>query len=112
MNNITHIIIRGRRWPDKYGNTYHTTETSVVYWNGKVTTIKTPGNSLVYDYGYGDHYVTTALAWLVDAKILPDRAMVEGLKAQPSDRWDWRSLSEHGIELTRSAVDVRLRGDL
>ena len=51
---ITHIS--GRRWFQKsYGNTYHSV---TLYQDGK------PVARLGPHYGYGDHYLQTAVEWL------------------------------------------------
>lgn len=51
--------VSGRRWRDSHGNTYHTTKVWVSGCPGSVVEIPIA-------YGYGRHYLTTAVRWLAE----------------------------------------------
>ena len=50
------VMLRGKRWMDSFGNTYHTVSISV--------DSEHVGNTSM-EYGYGSKYEDTAIDWLV-----------------------------------------------
>ena len=90
------ILIIGRRWFARtYGNTYFTAEISV---NGKFLQKIGP------EYGYGDHYIDQAFAWLAD------NGHISGYDSQRSRPWRWAQ--DHKVNLIYSVSDVRREKDL
>lgn len=75
--------VSGRRWRDRFGNTYHTTRLWVSGCPGSVVEIPIA-------YGYGRHYLTTAVCWLRE----------QGVQVH------YRDLADEG------AVDVKRKRDL
>jgi hypothetical protein len=89
------LEILGRRWFQRsYGNTYHTTEIIVdgerVHKTGQ-------------EYGYGDQYVQSAVAWLVANDYLSPLWAGKPL---------WQLRDEYGIQYRAEAIDVPRERDL
>jgi len=98
---IVSVTVLGRRWFQKtYGNTYHTAQVLVngeyVWKSGKT-------------YGYGDHYVQTAEAWLHAHGYMPRRKKSRTGPGEPA----WQYYRErHGVAWTTQVVDVAREKDL
>lgn len=75
--------VSGRRWRDSHGNTYHTCRVWITGMPGTVRDIP-------ISYGYGRHYLTTAVCWLRE----------QGVQVH------YRDLADEG------AVDVKRKRDL
>ena len=94
MHGKFHIV--GRRWFQKtYGNTYNS-----------VTIIDTSTGEriarLPFNYGYGDHYLTIGLEWLVSNGHIPDGDHKNGL--------GWSHAKSHDV--TYQVEDVQRKKDL
>lgn len=94
-----HIEIRGTRWRDSYGNTYHK---AYVYADGKMVAKEGP------TYGYGDQYLETGWAALEANRIVPARTRSRS-GSLPSP---WREAERLGIKLDYSAKNVQRKKDL
>jgi len=94
---VKHIGIIGRRWFDG-SNTYNTAE---IFVNGRRV------HKLPFGYGYGDHYETRAVEWLIKNGYI---------KAEPSKHGSYPALhrlaSEHGFSKDSQAIDVPRKKDL
>lgn len=98
---MSKLDIRGRRWRDSSGNTYHTVSIILDLVDGSV-------EELVLDtptYGYGDMYMQTALDMLVQEGVVPPppRHSMSAAKYLRDDL---------GISLRYSAEDVKRKKDL
>jgi len=63
---IFSIIITGKKWFDKInGNTYHSSNITVIYNDKSVKEFYNP-----FQYGYGDHYIYTSFQLLEKEKVL------------------------------------------
>lgn len=94
------VEIHGRRWTSRtYGNTYHTALATVD--GGPV--IVTPEQ-----YGYGDHYIQTAMEALEAGGHVPLRERYDygGREAT----WQWAQ--RHGVIFHTTVADVRRERDL
>lgn len=90
------LIITGRRWFQKScGNTYHSAE---IFVDGKQI------EGVSYAYGYGNHYLTTALKKLQEQGFLKD--MDESKKSL------WRYCEDNGIDFYYNVSDVGRKKDL
>ncbi len=94
------LLIIGRRWFQRsYGNTYHTAE---IFIDGKMV-YKTPRQ-----YGYGSQYEETAIKYLEDQGLIPQREKYEnGCSEAP-----FRLFERLGIEYNHEALDVMRKKDL
>ncbi len=89
------IHIEGRRWFDrKNGNTYHS---SKIYIDGNFFDRVRP------QYGYDDHYITTAFELL---------QRVGKVEMESSHQAPWRYCQENGINFYSEVADVTRKGDL
>ncbi len=87
------ISIIGRRWFQRSaGNTYHSAQVVV---NGEQV------HDTGIHYGYGDQYLQTAAAWLVENDYLPENARPLSLYCR-----------ENGIAFTGFVSDVAREKDL
>ena len=89
---LTGLHIEGRRWFQRtYGNTYHSVR---IFANGAQLAY------LPFQYGYGEHFLQTALEWLKENKLVPADA--------EHGTWYVREVL-HG---TYSVIDVQRKGEL
>ena len=90
------ITVIGKRWFHRGpGNTYHSVEVIV---NGQ-SVYTNP-----YSYGYGDHYVQTAMEYLKQAYKFP-----KGFDVDRSPMWQLHDL---GINVITRVSDVQRKKDL
>ena len=92
---VTEIMVNGKRWFDKVnGNTYHS---SCIYVNGHFF------DKVQRQYGYGDHYITTAFDLLQSVGLVTlDR---------PTQA-PWSYCQDNGIRLYTEVSDITRKGDL
>jgi len=97
MKRVTHI--EGRRWFQKtYGNTYHSV---IIHFSD--------GGSeyLPVTYGYGDHYIETALQWLQEHNYLSRGKQYASGIHEITGSYGLRTLG-----ITHSVADVKRKRDL
>jgi len=98
---IKSVMIIGRRWFRKSaGNTYHTAK---VYVDGREVA------RVPEQYGYGDHFITTALDALEKAGFMPGREHHANGSAEPG--WIYFR-DDRKIEYTTEVTDVSRERDL
>lgn len=98
---MKNIIIMGRRWFDTGpGNTYHKVS---IFIDGKL--VYTSPDII---YGYDDHYIQTATAWLEGRGYIPD------LEHYPNGGSEalWRYCERKGLEYKALVSDVKRKSDL
>jgi hypothetical protein len=94
------IEIAGRRWFNKTcGNTYHTATVEI---DGK------PVFASGVEYGYGDHYTTTAFDWLEESGLIPERNTSPSGSREPI--WVWSERND--ITVHEYVLDVARKKDL
>lgn len=94
------ITVIGRRWFERVnGNTYHSVK---VYLNGALI-----GRN-DFEYGYGDHYQTTAGEIIIN-NILKEDYKTGGFDSRYSIL---RELKDKGVTIVSSVTDVTRKGDL
>jgi hypothetical protein len=94
------LTVVGKRWFARtYGNTYHSVEVVV---DGQSI-----GNSGKH-YGYGDQYLQTATAMLMDKGLVPDIEKYENGGHESL----WRYAEKRGINYTYHVSDVARERDL
>jgi hypothetical protein len=92
------VHIEGRRWFQKSnGNTYHTVR---IYEDSKQILLS------AMEYGYGEQYLETALAWLEKEGKIPMRERYANGGREPG----WQTLKSNGF--TCSVIDVQRKRDL
>lgn len=94
------LHISGRRWFDRVnGNTYHS---SSIYVDGEFW------DKIKCTYGYGDHYIQSAL------NLLGTKGMLPGLEHYPHGGTEslWKYCERSGIKLISEVSDVSRKKDL
>lgn len=97
---IKSITVIARRWLQKtYGNTYHSCEVLV---NGKFVAKN------AFTYGYGSHYLQTAL------ELLKSQGYLKDINKYPNGNEEalWRYCDRKKIELHENVTDVTRKKDL
>ena len=103
FSDIKEITISAKRWFQKsYGNTYHSVAVGSLI-NGKWIDLAVN----TFEYGYGDHYTTTAIRLLKEC--------IKDLDIDISGKGFYtitKLCNHHGINLSDNVMDVKRKKDL